>query len=67
MVTSKQISTKKDAEKYYQLLDADNNGGVSFSEFLAPILPQLSKDQVNNLTQDNRYSCEDLTILREIY
>ena len=30
---------KKDAEKYYALLDADKNGSVSFSEFLAPILP----------------------------
>ena len=67
MVTSQQISTKKDAEKYYQLLDADKNGSVSFSEFLAPILPQLTKDQVNNLTKNSRYSCDDLTMLREIY
>ena len=50
MVTSQQINSKTDAEKYYNLLDVDGSGGISFFEFLAPILPQLSKDQIINLT-----------------
>ena len=67
MVTSQQINSKTDAEKYYNLLDVDGSGGISFFEFLAPILPQLSKDQIINLTENHRYSCDDLTILRDIY
>ena len=67
MKQSNQIKDSKLAEKYYKMLDVDKNGSVSFSEFLAPILPHLAKDQISRLTESERYSCDDLTLLRNMY
>ena len=67
MIESQQFKSKKDAQHYFELLDIDKNGNVSFSEFFAPLIPQLNKDQVQTLTRDSVFTIEDFTALRKIY
>jgi len=67
MVESNQFQSKKDAQHYFDLLDIDKNGNVSFTEFFAPLIPQLSTDQVINLTSDSTYTIEDVSELRNAF
>ena len=46
MMESSQFKSQKDAQHFFELLDIDKNGNVSFSEFFAPLIPQLTKEQV---------------------
>lgn len=39
MMESNQFTSKKDAQQYFDLLDIDKNGNVSFSELFAPLIP----------------------------
>ena len=64
---SKQFRRKADAQHYFELLDIDKNSNVSFTEFFAPLIPQLNKDQVMNLMKDSSYSINDLSLLRAIF
>ena len=43
MMESNQFSEKVDAHNFFELLDIDKNGNVSFSEMFAPLIPQLEK------------------------
>lgn len=67
MAESKQFKSKNDAKEYFELLDIDKDGSVNFSEFLAPILPELKPDEVSILTAKNRITLDDLTQLRIIF
>lgn len=37
-----QFKSKEDASHYFQILDEDKSGSIDFSEFLAPLMPELS-------------------------
>ena len=67
METSELFRSKQDAQKYFDVLDQDGNGAVSFTEFLAPLLTYLSEKQVHNLTKDDKITMMDLTILRDCF
>lgn len=67
MVESNQFQSKKDAQHYFDLLDIDKNGNVSFTEFFAPLIPQLEKDQVIGLTSESAYTIEDVSELRNAF
>jgi Ca2+-binding EF-hand superfamily protein len=57
----KQFKSKDNARNYFELLDADKNGSIDFSEFLAPILPELSSEDVLTLTKKSKITLKDLT------
>lgn len=67
MTASNQFRSKVDAQHYFELLDIDKNGNVSFTEFFAPLIPQLPKAQVMELTEDSTFQTADLSLLRSIY
>ena len=49
------------------MLDANKNGTIEFSEFLAPLMPELSADDVQKLTKQSKITLKDLTMLRTIF
>ena len=51
MLKSGQFNSKQEAQNYFDLLDIDQNGAISFTEFLAPIIPHLTKEEVLLLTR----------------
>lgn len=53
-----------DAQHFFELLDIDKNGNVSFSELFAPLIPQLSKDQVKELTADTAFLVDNISTLQ---
>ena len=67
MVESNQFKSKKDAQHYFELLDIDKNGNVSFSELFAPLIPQLTKDQVKELTAETAFTVEDISTIRNTF
>ena len=67
MMESNQFSEKIDASNFFELLDIDKNGNVSFSEMFAPLIPQLEKDQVINLTNDAAFTVEDISTIRKTF
>lgn len=56
-----QFKSKDDARNYFDLLDVDKNGSIDFSEFLSPILPELSVEDVQTLTHKSKITLNDLT------
>jgi Ca2+-binding EF-hand superfamily protein len=42
MTQSKQFKEKKDANDFFNLLDQEQKGLISFPEFLSPLISQLS-------------------------
>ena len=67
MIESGQFQRENEAEQYFELLDIDKNGNVSLTEFLAPLIPLLSKEQVVALINNSTFRIEDLSTLRQIY
>ena len=55
MLESNQFVNKIEAQQYFELLDIDNNGNVSLTEFFAPLIPMLNKDQVLSLMQNSTF------------
>lgn len=49
------------------MLDIDKNRKVSFSEVFAPIITQLSTQQVQHMTRDSVFTTDDMTLLRKCY
>ena len=43
MMESNQFQNQMEAQQYFELLDIDNNGNVSLTEFFAPLIPLLNK------------------------
>ena len=67
MVESKQFKSKVDAQHFFELLDIDKNGNVSFSELFAPLIPQLPKEQIQDLTAENSFTIQDVSYLRQLF
>ena len=78
MLRSGQFNSKQEAQNYFDLLDIDQNGAISFTEFFAPIVPHLTKEEVLEFTrgagsdgkkgqQYEWYTIEDLTKLRLVF
>lgn len=64
---SKQFKSLNDAKNYFELLDVDKSGTIKFTEFLAPILPELSVQEVETIIAKDKITLDDLTMLQIIF
>ena len=57
----------EESKKYFDLLDKDRDGQMSFNDFVAPLLPMLQPEVAALFTNDMRFKSETYNELRSVY
>jgi hypothetical protein len=61
------MASEDEANAYFDILDQDKRGLISYGEFLAPVMPYMTTKEKNKVTIGEKISIDDLNQLRKLY